>query len=123
MIMSMKTVCLLIQLMIAISIDAEKLMFNRFGGKRLLFTTRMAQQQPPVAMLNMVEDTTLQAPSSHFSCSDKEDDKHYEHVDCRKYWHCLYVGSIFQTALERKCPMGTMFHPIFKSCELSTIVI
>jgi hypothetical protein len=66
--------------------------------------------------------TELPISATTFSCSDKEDDQHYEHLDCKKYWHCLYVGSIFQTALERKCPPGTMFHPISSTCELSTIV-
>ena len=57
-----------------------------------------------------------------FSCRDKEDEGHYEHTDCKKYWHCLYVGTIFETALERKCPVGTMFHPIGRVCEISTLV-
>ena len=59
---------------------------------------------------------------SKYSCADKEDDGHYEHVDCKKYWHCLYVGTIFEYALERKCPVGTMFHPIQRVCEISTVV-
>lgn len=59
---------------------------------------------------------------SNYSCVDKEDDGHYEHIDCKKYWHCLYVGTIFEYALERKCPVGTMFHPIQRICEISTVV-
>jgi hypothetical protein len=58
-----------------------------------------------------------------FTCSDKEDESYHEHQDCKKYWHCLYVGTIFQSALERRCPIGTMFHPIYKKCEISTMVI
>ena len=58
-----------------------------------------------------------------YSCADKEDDGHYEHIDCKKYWHCLYVGTIFEYALERKCPIGTMFHPLQRVCEISTVVI
>jgi hypothetical protein len=57
-----------------------------------------------------------------FTCTDKEDESYHEHLDCRKYWHCLYVGTIFQSALERRCPIGTMFHPIYKKCEISTMV-
>jgi hypothetical protein len=57
-----------------------------------------------------------------YSCIDKEDDGLYEHKDCRKYWHCLYVGTIFENALERKCPIGTMFHPFERNCEISTLV-
>ena len=55
-------------------------------------------------------------------CIDKEDDGLYEHEDCKKYWHCLYVGTIFQSAVERKCPIGTMFHPLMGQCEISTVV-
>ena len=55
-------------------------------------------------------------------CIDKEDDGLYEHDDCKKYWHCLYVGTIFQSAVERKCPVGTMFHPLMSQCEISTVV-
>jgi hypothetical protein len=57
-----------------------------------------------------------------YSCSGKEDEGHYEHPDCKKYWQCLYVGTIFESALERKCPIGTMFHPIERICEISTMV-
>ena len=57
-----------------------------------------------------------------FTCTDKEDESYHEHIDCKKYWHCLYVGTIFQSALERRCPIGTMFHPIYKKCEISTMV-
>lgn len=57
-----------------------------------------------------------------FSCNDKEDEGHYVHQDCRKYWHCLYVGTVFEAALERKCPAGTMFHPIQRACEISSMV-
>lgn len=66
--------------------------------------------------------TMASKKKSKYSCRDKEDEGHYEHVDCRKYWHCLYVGTIFETALERKCPIGTMFHPIERLCEISTMV-
>lgn len=57
-----------------------------------------------------------------YDCQDKQDDGYYEHEDCHKYWHCLYVGTIFQNALERKCPIGTMFHPLQGECEISTFV-
>ncbi|CAF0975712.1 unnamed protein product [Brachionus calyciflorus] len=57
--------------------------------------------------------------SDKFSCSDKLDESYYAHHDCHKYWHCLYVGTVFESALERKCPAGTMFHPIQRNCETS----
>ena len=58
-----------------------------------------------------------------YFCQGKEDDSQHEHFEnCHKYWHCLYVGTIFETALERKCPVGTMFHPILRKCEISTFV-
>jgi len=65
---------------------------------------------------------SIKKKPSEFSCSNKEDEGHYEHYDCKKYWHCLYVGTIFENALERKCPIGTMFHPIERVCEISTMV-
>jgi hypothetical protein len=61
-------------------------------------------------------------PVLHFICSDKENDMIYEHTDCHKYWHCLYVGTVFELALERKCPVGTMFHRLSGTCEISTMV-
>lgn len=61
-------------------------------------------------------------PVIKYSCTGKEDEGHYEHSDCKKYWQCLYVGTIFETAVERKCPVGTMFHPIERVCEISTMV-
>ena len=58
-----------------------------------------------------------------YSCRNKEDDGYYEHEEsCHKYWHCLYVDTIFERAFERKCPIGTMFHPLLRSCEISTMV-
>ena len=61
-------------------------------------------------------------PAVKYSCVGKDDEGHYEHPDCKKYWQCLYVGTIFETAVERKCPIGTMFHPIERVCEISTMV-
>ncbi|RNA31635.1 hypothetical protein BpHYR1_045900 [Brachionus plicatilis] len=59
---------------------------------------------------------------SKYSCSNRQDEGHYVHKDCRKYWHCLYVGTVFEEALERKCPAGTMFHPIQRTCEMSPML-
>ena len=72
-------------------------------------------------LLNKI-DVDATKKSSKYSCRDKEDEGHYVHVECRKYWHCLYVGTIFEYALERKCPVGTMFHPVERVCEISTMV-
>jgi len=47
-------------------------------------------------------DVDASKKTSKYSCRDKEDEGHYEHEECRKYWHCLYVGTIFEYALERK---------------------
>lgn len=52
-------------------------------------------------LLNKV-DVDASKRVSKYSCRDKEDEGHYEHEECRKYWHCLYVGTIFEYALERK---------------------
>jgi hypothetical protein len=89
---------------------------NYFGSARLIANNKFR------TTTTTTTTTTESSKLAKFSCSDKEDDKHYEHVDCKKYWHCLYVGTIFETALERKCPLGTMYHPMFLKCELSTIV-
>lgn len=63
------------------------------------------EQQPSFyhanGLLNKV-DVDASKKISKYSCRDKEDEGHYEHVECRKYWHCLYVGTIFEYALERK---------------------
>jgi hypothetical protein len=64
--------------------------------------------------------STKKTPDNY--CDDKEDDGLYENENCKKYWHCLYVGTIFQSAVERKCPIGTMFHPLIGQCEISTVV-
>jgi hypothetical protein len=90
--------------------------------KKLAFTDNNFADEVSESVRSFGVKVSTEKTSSSFSCSDKEDDKHYEHEDCKKYWHCLYVGSIFQTALERKCPLGTMFHPLLGTCELSTIV-
>lgn len=68
-----------------------------------------------------IERETTQKPIK-FDCTGKQDEGHYEHQDCRKYWHCLYVGTVFQSALERKCPIGTMYHPVQRQCEISISV-
>jgi hypothetical protein len=47
-------------------------------------------------------DVDASKKTAKYSCRDKEDEGHYEHEECRKYWHCLYVGTIFEYALERK---------------------
>ncbi len=59
---------------------------------------------------------------SYFDCSNRTDDGNFEHPDCKKYWHCVYVGTLFESALERECPQGTMFHPILGFCEVSNWV-
>lgn len=77
-----------------------------------------------ISLYKLIEenDSRYNQKPVKFSCQDKDDEGHYEHPDCRKYWHCLYVGTIFETALERKCPMGTMFQPVTRVCEISTMV-
>ena len=72
---------------------------------------------------NLFWFTTATKKTPDQFCIDKEDDGLYEHDECKKYWHCLYVGTIFQSAVERKCPIGTMFHPLLGQCEISTVVI
>jgi hypothetical protein len=69
------------------------------------------------------DDQYLQLDNKNlFDCTNKTDNGYYVHHDCRKYWHCLYVGTLFELALERKCPIGTMFHPIQGFCEVSNWV-
>lgn len=79
-----------------------------------------------IDIIKMLENSerrmTTKLSGSKYSCNNKQDEGHYVHKDCRKYWHCLYVGTVFEEALERKCPVGTMFHPIQRICEMSPMV-
>lgn len=69
------------------------------------------------------EDIGTKRIGPKYFCRNKKNEGQYEHRDdCHKYWHCLYVGTIFEIALERKCPIGTMFHPLERKCEISTQV-
>lgn len=96
--------------------DNNKLIESN-GVKRVTTATRRFSTIPKLFWL-----TTTTLKQIDLFCADKEDDGHYEHEDCRKYWHCLYVGTIFQSRVERKCPIGTMFHPFLGQCEISTAV-
>ena len=66
---------------------------------------KIKRDSPPYyhanGLLNKV-DVDASKKNPKYSCRDKEDEGHYEHEECRKYWHCLYVGTIFEYALERK---------------------
>lgn len=80
-----------------------------------------------IDLFKMLENSerrlTPRLTDEKYSCRHKQDEGYYVHKNCRKYWHCLYVGTVFEEALERKCPAGTMFHPIQRNCEMSPTVL
>lgn len=101
-----------------------KIPLSRFNSNQNSFKNKLKKRGIAYYLANGISNkiSTSNKKPVKFSCTDKEDEGHYEHTDCKKYWHCLYVGTIFENALERKCPIGTMFHPIERVCEISTMV-
>ena len=101
-----------------------KIPLSRFNSNQNSFKNKLKKRGIAYYLSNGISNkiSTSNKKPVKFSCTDKEDEGHYEHTDCKKYWHCLYVGTIFENALERKCPIGTMFHPIERVCEISTMV-
>lgn len=57
-----------------------------------------------------------------FDCTGYEDDSYhavFDADDCRHYWHCLYVDTVYMHAVRRVCPSGTEFDATLKQCETS----
>ncbi|CAF0732336.1 unnamed protein product [Adineta steineri] len=60
-----------------------------------------------------------------FDCTGYEDDSYhsiYDADDCRHYWHCIYVDTVYMHAVKRVCPAGTEFHATLRQCETSSLV-
>ena len=60
-----------------------------------------------------------------FDCTGYEDDSYhpiYDADDCRHYWHCIYVDTVYMHAVRRVCPSGTEFDAILRQCETSELV-
>jgi hypothetical protein len=60
-----------------------------------------------------------------FDCTGHADDSYhpiYDTDDCRHYWHCIYVDTVYMHAVRRVCPSGTEFHAILRQCETSSLV-
>lgn len=60
-----------------------------------------------------------------FDCTGYEDDSYhpiYDADDCRHYWHCIYVDSVYMRAVKRACPAGTEFDIRLNECEISSLV-
>jgi hypothetical protein len=60
-----------------------------------------------------------------FDCTGHEDDSYhpiYDADDCRHYWHCIYVNTVYMHAVKRICPAGTEFDPELRKCETSSLV-
>ena len=60
-----------------------------------------------------------------FDCTGYEDDSFhpvYDADDCRHYWHCIYVDTVYMHAVKRVCPAGTEFDVTLKQCETSSLV-
>ncbi|CAF1531951.1 unnamed protein product [Rotaria magnacalcarata] len=57
-----------------------------------------------------------------FDCTGYEDDSYhpiFDADDCRRYWHCIYVDTVYMHAVKRVCPAGTEFDATLKKCETS----
>lgn len=60
-----------------------------------------------------------------FDCTGYEDDSFhpiYDADDCRHYWHCIYVDTVYMHAVRRVCPSGTEFDSVLRQCETSSLV-
>lgn len=60
-----------------------------------------------------------------FDCTGHEDDSFhpvYDAEDCRRYWHCIYVDTVYMHAVKRVCPAGTEFDSALRKCETSALV-
>jgi hypothetical protein len=60
-----------------------------------------------------------------FDCTGYEDDSFhpmYNTDNCRYYWHCIYVNTVYMRAVKRVCPAGTEFDVRLKECEISSLV-
>ncbi len=60
-----------------------------------------------------------------FDCTGYEDDSYhpvYDADDCRHYWHCIYVNTVYMHAVKRVCPAGTEFDVALRKCETSSEV-
>jgi hypothetical protein len=91
---------ILIVLSLVISSYSRENSFNQ----RIKLNTNIYQNKPTT---NDDEDQDIIHPIKNknipnYSCRNKEDDGYYEHEEsCHKYWHCLYVDTIFERAFER----------------------
>ncbi|CAF1367153.1 unnamed protein product [Adineta steineri] len=60
-----------------------------------------------------------------FDCTGYEDDSFhpmYNTDNCRYYWHCIYVDTVYMRAIKRSCPAGTEFNNELKECEIPSSV-
>ncbi|CAF1475627.1 unnamed protein product [Adineta ricciae] len=60
-----------------------------------------------------------------FDCTGHEDDSLHPMInveDCRYYWHCIFVDTVYVRAVKRKCPAGTEFDSNLKECEIANSV-
>ncbi|CAF1048884.1 unnamed protein product [Rotaria sordida] len=60
-----------------------------------------------------------------FDCTGYEDDSYhpiYDADDCRRYWHCIYVNTVYMHAVKRVCPAGTEFDATLRKCETASLV-
>ena len=60
-----------------------------------------------------------------FDCTGHEDDSIHpisNGEDCRFYWQCIHVDTVYMRAVKRVCPAGTEFDVQMKECEISSVV-
>lgn len=79
-----------------------------------------------LSMIILLEIFFLQIYSEDtFDCTGYEDDSFhpmYNSNNCRYYWHCIYVDSVYMKAVKRVCPAGTEFDSRLNECEISSLV-
>ncbi len=58
-----------------------------------------------------------------FDCTGQKDDSFHPMLnDCRFYWHCIFVDTVYMRAVKRVCPAGTKFDIRVNECEWANSV-
>lgn len=76
-------------------------------------------------VLTLLLMTGMVVGQDQFDCTGYEDDSYHPILDaddCRHYWHCIYVNTVYMHAVRRVCPAGTEFDAHLRQCETSTLV-
>ena len=57
-----------------------------------------------------------------FDCTGQQDESFHPADDCRFYWHCIFVDTVYMRAVKRVCPAGTKFDIRINECEWANTV-